>query len=344
MENRRAMLQINTAFGNYNLDTSAINIDQVKTYFGEGVDLSDVEISIKIAKATAEQITQANEAIQNGEADILITPITFEISVNYNGEEHTLNQFTSYVNRMIPIPDDLDPEKITTAVVIEANGSYRHVPTKVIKENDVYYAVINSLTNSIYTLVHHEAFFEDVQNHWAEEAILNLASRTVVSGNDSGEFLPNASIKRAEFAAMIVKALGLKVQAYTGGYTDVTEMNWYADYIETAKQMNLISGYSDGTFRPEAAITREEAMAMVAKSVGLTGLDDSMTTAKAVALIETFGDAETVSAWAIDSVGICLNKGLVSGDAGNLNPKADITRAESVVILETLLKVSELIQ
>jgi hypothetical protein len=344
MENRRAMLQINTALGNYNLDTGAINIDQVRTYFGESVNLSDIEISIKIAEATAEQIAQAIAAMQNGGADILVTPVTFDIVVSYNGEEHTLSQFTSYVNRTIPIPDGVDPGKITTAVVIEANGSYRHVPTKVIKENGVYYAVINSLTNSVYTLVYHEASFEDVQNHWAEEAILNLASRTVVSGNDSGAFLPDAAITRAEFTAMIVKALGLEVQAYTGGYADVTGMDWYADYIATANQLNLVSGYSDGTFRPEASITREEAMAIVAKSVGLTGLDDSMTAAKAVALIEVFGDAGTVSDWAADGVGICLNNNLVSGYAGNLNPKADITRAEAAVILENLLKVSGLIQ
>jgi hypothetical protein len=69
-----------------------------------------------------------------------------------------------------------------------------------------------------------------------------------------------------------------------------------------------------------------------------------MTAAKAVALIEAFGDAGTVSDWAADGVGICLNNNLVSGYAGNLNPKADITRAEAAVILENLLKVSGLIQ
>ncbi|MDQ0495884.1 hypothetical protein [Paenibacillus brasilensis] len=77
-------------------------------------------------------------------------PRSFSITGTYGDQIVEITHFNAYVERAITILRDVDPNQITTGIVVEADGTTRHVPTKVVQQDGQYYAMINSLTNSTY--------------------------------------------------------------------------------------------------------------------------------------------------------------------------------------------------
>ncbi|WP_127588966.1 S-layer homology domain-containing protein [Paenibacillus koleovorans] len=139
---------------------------------------------------------------------------------------------------------------------------------------------------------------------------------------------------------MIVCALGL-IPAQTGKrFGDVDASAWYSGTVATANAYDLINGYEDGNFRPNERITREQAMAIIARAMGVTRLD----IVGADSELARFTDVRELSGWAVKAAATSVKAGLVSGrDADKLAPKAFMTRAEAAAIVQRLLKQSELI-
>ena len=200
-------------------------------------------------------------------------PVDFTVTASYNGKTVDVDKFNVYVQREIPLPDGIDLSKITTATVLMADGTVYHVPTYITVRDGKYYAVVSSLTNSTYTIIWHPMTFPDVANHWSKDAVNDMASRLIVKGVDEAHYNPNAAITRAEFAAIIVRALGLPENGKTVPYGDVKSSDWFIGAVAKAQEYGIIKGYEDGTFRPSKTITRVEAMAMIARAMKLTELD-----------------------------------------------------------------------
>lgn len=110
--------------------------------------------------------------------------------------------------------------------------------------------------------------FSDVEGHWAKEAILMMSSLGIVNGYTDGTFRPENLITRAEFATMMARfedITHVKAKAY---FSDVDESHWAFKTISFAKVMGWISGYADGTFKPNHPITRAEAVTIVNRYLG----------------------------------------------------------------------------
>lgn len=220
----------------------------------------------------------------------------------------------------------------------------RHVPTKVVTIDGRYYAKINSLTNSTYSVVWHPIAYRDVTYHWAKDAVNDMGSRMVIDGIGDGMFSPDRDITRAEFAAIMVRGLGLKLENGAMPFSDVKASEWYSSAVNTARAYHLISGFEDGTFRPNDKITREQAMVMLSKAMEITGLIAKQSVQTTDATLHPYGDAAGVSAWAQRSVADSVQAGIVSGrSADKLAPKAYITRAEVAAMVQRLLQKSDLI-
>ncbi|MMZ60782.1 Endo-1,4-beta-xylanase A precursor [compost metagenome] len=267
----------------------------------------------------------------------------FNVTATYDGEKVTVNQFNSYVERTISLPANIDPGRITTGILLESDGSVRHVPTKITLVNGTYHAQINSLTNSAYSVIYNPQTFADVANHWSKTEVNDMGSRMIVSGVSNNTFEPDRSITRAEFAAVVVRALGLKPGEGSNSFSDVSDSDWYADVVKTASSYSLIGGYEDGTFRPQERITRQEAMALIARAMKVTGLD-SQVPAGAVQQLSSYTDAAQVASWAKEAAAASIHTGLVTGRGSNtIAPQQSITRAETAAILRRLLQQSGLI-
>lgn len=344
MEDRQAVLQIQTEAATYTLPARQINIAAISDQVGKSVALQDIKIRIEIAAASADSVKAAGNAAQKGNFALVGAPVDFTVKGIYGEETVEVSKFNAYVERTLVLPEGVDPNKITTGVVVEPDGTVRHVPTKITQVNGRYYAQINSLTNSAYSIVWHPITFGDVENHWAKEAVNDMGSRMVIEGMGSGSFLPDQDISRAEFAAIIVRGLGLKLDNGQAPFTDVNVTDWYNSAVHTASAYGLISGFEDGTFRPNDKITREEAMVIIANAMSLTGLKEKLPADAAGSILQSYADEEFISGWARSSVADSIQAGIVSGRSGSgLEPVANMTRAEVAAIVQRLLAKSGLI-
>ena len=150
-----------------------------------------------------------------------------------------------------------------------------------------------------------------------------------VVGYGNGEVRPQNNITRAEVATIFFRLLTDDVRdenlTKTNRYSDVTRADWYNTAVSTLSSMSIITGYPDGTFRPNAAITRAEFAAIAARFDS----NGDKTTAK-------FSDIATH--WAKDEISIAYNNGWINGyPNGTFGPQRDITRAETMTLVNRVL-------
>lgn len=186
--------------------------------------------------------------------------------------------------------------------------------------------------------------FSDVEKHWAKPSINNMGSRLVVNGTGDDKYSPDRNVTRAEFAAMITRALGLRHDAGPSLFTDVSSGDWFAGAVNTASSYGLLRGFEDGSFKPHELITREQAMVIVAQAMKLTGLADTLPEQEPGTVLQAFEDAGEVASWAVQGVADNVQANMINGRSkSELAPKAFMTRAEVAVIVERLLLLSGLI-
>ena len=150
-----------------------------------------------------------------------------------------------------------------------------------------------------------------------------------IVGYGNGEVRPQNNITRAEVATIFFRLLTDDVRdenlTKTNRYSDVAATSWYNTAVSTLSSMGIITGYPDGTFRPDAAITRAEFAAIAARFDN----DGDKTAAK-------FSDIATH--WAKDEISIAYNNGWITGyPDGTFGPQRDITRAETMTLVNRVL-------
>ena len=150
-----------------------------------------------------------------------------------------------------------------------------------------------------------------------------------IVGYGNGEVRPQNNITRAEVATIFFRLLTDDVRdenlTKTNRYSDVAATAWYNTAVSTLSSMGIITGYPDGTFRPNAAITRAEFAAIAARFDN----DGDKTAAK-------FSDIATH--WAKDEISIAYNNGWITGyPDGTFGPQRDITRAETMTLVNRVL-------
>ncbi|MGE7842974.1 S-layer homology domain-containing protein [Lysinibacillus sp. NPDC093712] len=344
MQNQQAIVIVQTPTASYTLPASQINVEAISAQMGKDITLEEIKVQIEIAKPTNDMVKFVESAAQQGNFELMVAPIEFTVKAVSAVKTVDVTSFNAYVQRTIAIPSGIDANKITTAIVVKPDGTTYHVPTKIMQKEGTYFAVINSLTNSTYALVWHPIEFKDVASHWSKEAVNNLGSRMIINGVRDGVFAPNQDITRAQFAAIMVRALGLKTDVVTNNYTDVRADAWYAGYINAASEYKLIQGYSNGKFGPNDKITRQQAMTILARALSLTGVDTAITEQEAASILATFKDKAQIAEYAKPHIAVALKTGLVTGKANQtIAPTAYITRAEVAVVIDRFLKKAELI-
>ncbi|MNB81788.1 Internalin-A precursor [compost metagenome] len=168
----------------------------------------------------------------------------------------------------------------------------------------------------------------DISGHWAEAYIVKLLGSGVVQGYPDGTFQPGKAVTRAEFASMLVKALNLQATGQSA-FSDM-DSHWAKNTVAIAADHGIVTGYEDGTFRPNQQVTRQEMVAMAVRAFGLTG---------GSAL--SFADSGDIAAWAKSSVSAAVQAGIVSGQTGNrFAPAVTATRAEAVTLIAKALELN----
>lgn len=175
--------------------------------------------------------------------------------------------------------------------------------------------------------------FTDVTNHWAYSAIKRVYTRGWMVGMDEKTFAPDQQLSRAMLAVILYAMAGEPAVTGEGPFTDVPAGCWYTDAIVWAAQNGIVSGFGDGTFRPNAAITRAQAAVMLYGYAAFTGAD---VTARAD--LSAYSDAGQIPAWAMDAMQWANARRLIVGrDSSHLVPNGGATRAEMAAILSAYI-------
>lgn len=345
METMDAVLEIQTGNVTYTLPASEINIDAVSEELGSPTELKDIKTRVSIAAPAADTVSIVEDSANKNAYQIVVKPIEFEITCTRGDKTVSVSKFNSFVERTIAIPDDIDPGKITTAIVLNPDGTFSHIPTTITIINGRYYAQVNSLTNSTYSVIYNPKFFNDVDNHWAKEDINDMGSRLIMHGYQDGSFDPDSAITRDEFAAVVVRALGL-MRPGTGRdvFNDVTKEASNYDAVSIAYEYGIISGYGNNIFGSMDKITREQAITMIVKAMKLTGLEVGITQIELENLLEWFTDSQQSAEWAKESLAAGIKTEIVYGKSERtLAPKDELTRSEAAALVRRFLQKSGLI-
>ena len=171
----------------------------------------------------------------------------------------------------------------------------------------------------------------DINGHWAERDIITWENSNLIKGYDDGTFKPDNNITRAEFVTLVNRVFEFTKEAQVN-FSDVSSGDWFVKEIAKAQAQGYITGYEDGTIKPNNPITREEVAAIIFKLVKLTppGNMDAL---------NKFVDASKIPDWSRNYINAVVVNGYMSGYEDNTcQPEKSITRAESVTILNRVIE------
>lgn len=294
-----------------------------------------------IEYAATDKFKTDNYDITKNEGTLKVTPVTDKVTVTikgntktvrYNGKEQSVTGFTYTA-----------PEGVTVALrdsKAEAKGTDKGTYYMGLTKDDFtvsseIYKEFEIIVNDGYLEItrsggHHPRPKPTVEIEDDDALGLNTTDHfAYIVGYGNGEVRPQNNITRAEVATIFFRLLTDDVRdenlTKTNRYSDVAATSWYNTAVSTLSSMGIITGYPDGTFRPNAAITRAEFAAIAARFDS----NGDKTAAK-------FSDIATH--WAKDEISIAYNNGWITGyPNGTFGPQRDITRAETMTLVNRVL-------
>jgi parallel beta-helix repeat protein len=171
------------------------------------------------------------------------------------------------------------------------------------------------------------SIFPDIAGHWAVEFIETLVKKGWISGLPDGTFAPNSPITRAQFAAVVAKAFQVQTKNQIPNFSDIKRDFWAAPAIAVAASMGFISGFPDGTFRPNLNVTKIQAISAIANGLKLSGSNPNV--------ISTYSDRVSIPSYATNTVAVATQNLLIVNypQPEQLEPLRDVTRGEVAALI-----------
>ena len=176
--------------------------------------------------------------------------------------------------------------------------------------------------------------FTDVStSDWFYDDVAFVYENGLFSGTDSRSFSPNASMTRAMLVTVLYRLEGEPTVTGRSSFTDVRSGAYYEKAVIWAAANGIVTGTDSTSFSPDAKVTREQLAAILFRYAQYRKLDTD-----ASAKLNSFTDADSVSAYASEALGWAVSEGLINGASGKLMPKGDATRAQVAAILHRFVK------
>ncbi|MFC6334517.1 S-layer homology domain-containing protein, partial [Paenibacillus septentrionalis] len=338
-------LDIEDLLAIYPVPADQLKLDEIVSQFGN-TPLSEIEVNIKIKRSSEALANLATEQVAAKGYELLVHPVEIDLTFTHDGQTNQADLLAGYAVKYIALPEGIDPNRITTGVVIKPDGTVLHVPTVVTKFNNRYFALINDLRSyGTYSVIWNPRDLNDVKTHWAKDSVNNMAARLVIEGTGNNNFTPDRVITRSEFAVFIVRGLGLMhLDVEQNKFHDVSTAIWFHDAVTIANDFGIVLGYNDGAFRGDLEITREQGMAMIYRSFQLINPEASMSEDQINSVLSTYDDAHKIAPWAKEAIAMLISQGITEGKNEQLlDPKGEMTRAEAAALIQRLLKATQLI-
>lgn len=222
--------------------------------------------------------------------------------------------------------EDVDADLDALMVGVYENGEWTKLDYTV--ENGK--VVFTAPHFSVYSLMSYAPSFKDVDSSWAKKYITSLSAKGVINGKSDEAFDPDATLTRAEFATLIVKALDINDEV-NANFKDVKEDDWFYTYVGLVGANSLASGTTNGEFRPNDPITREDMAVMIYRAYNYKYGFNLKNAASPFSDDSAIANKEAVYA--------VKTSGIISGYSDNTFKPADCaTRAEAATMMYLFLQ------
>ena len=239
----------------------------------------------------------------------------------------TFNKPVSENVRISLPPASGDPtyQAVVNSAGNPVGGKYNPVTNKIEAK------IIDSGT---YTVKDNRKDFTDIttKSREMQNAINVLASKGIINGTSATTFSPDSPINRAEIAALIVRTLSKLDPNADGGFNDVLRSDWYFGAIGSAKRYGIINGMTDTTFAPRSNITKEQIVAICART--LRAEMKYRDPADVNAILSIYADAASIPQWGRADIALATRQDIVVRRTdGRFNGTATMTRGDAAIIL-----------
>lgn len=313
---------VSTNMASFEFQPGAINVP-------EGTD----NVTLTVKQLTVDDIPEASRP-----ADATEVSFVFDFDLTVDGNPVTTFDKPITITLKLDLSAVSNPDKVGVYYYSEAEGKWVFVGGKVNADGTVTFTIDHF---SKYLAMEYNITFSDIVDHWAKDAIEVMAARHVTNGTGGDKFSPDAKITRAEFTAMIVRALGIREEVSQNPFVDVKVDDWFADSALKANAAGIIQGDSKGNFTPGNLITREEMAAITVRAYSYySGVNtDRIITTQEI----RFKDMDNASQWAREYITLVDALGLMNGfNDKTFRPKNLSTRAEAIVVVNRLMKLLEI--
>ncbi|KZE70495.1 S-layer protein [Paenibacillus elgii] len=327
--------------GTITLPLAALKLEALAKELGAELKETKINVTIaKVADATAEDVTKA---VYAAGGNPIATAVDFNVTASGNSKSVNVDFGSTYVSRTLNVNKNLDAKKATGALYNETTKKLSFVPSTFESKDGQTVATLKRNGNSIYTVIEANKSFEDLASHWSKADVEMLANKLVVEGAADKQFQPDRNITRAEFAALVVRSLGLNSVTANTYFTDINSSAWYAGVVASASKAGIINGYEDNTFRPDAQITREELAAMIIRSLSYAGVASEVSESNQAQQLAKFKDSSKI-VWAKKEIAAAVNAGIINGLTDDTIGSAEkATRSQAATMLKRYLKLADFI-
>lgn len=179
--------------------------------------------------------------------------------------------------------------------------------------------------------IRHSTLYDDIDNHWAINAIESVTHAGLFNGVSERLFGPEQTMTRAMVITVFGRLDGVEKTGRTTKFVDVPAGAYYEEYVAWGLENKIISGTSENEFSPNKEITREEMAVMMANYIKYKEFSYELKDVE-------FYDKDSIATWAIESVKILNNLKIMTGSTdGTYNPKKVATRAEIAKIFDNFI-------
>jgi hypothetical protein len=254
----------------------------------EGIQL---KLSIEILDKKDEEEKLRNSQKDDGKGLVAVgdTVYEFRSEIALGDKTEKLTNFSTDITVTISMEEvdlnNVDVEKLGVYYYNEVSREWEYVGGRY---DPVSKSISFTTTHfSLYTVMKYEKTFKDIANHWAKADIEKMAAKYIAMGKSETNFEPDAEITRAEFTALLVRALGLKdTSANKAPFRDVKEDKWYFSQVNIALEAGIASKRDGVSYRPDISITREEMALMIVRALSIKmqglNLDDNQVAQKQI--------------------------------------------------------------
>lgn len=313
-----------------NLTPEALKSIQEKATKGQTEGTRIRLSTVKVSREAVEQLL--NNPAVNGSAEISAASDMIKFSLEIVAPGGTAvpvtNTFGSPMTLILTVAPNANLN-LLGVYSVAANGALQYMAGTL---KDGKWSIEIPSSGQYAVLEYNKQFVDVGSNHWASGVIKTMAAKHIIEGISYTEFNPQGDVTRAQFAAMLARALGLKA-GMQSTFVDVDSKAWYAEAIAAVSGAGIVRGRGTDSFCPNESITREEMAVMIVRAYEY--LHGSFVNE---ADAGSFLDYSRIHEWAQDAASIAEQVGLIKG-RGNKQfaPQETMTRAEGAQVISNLL-------